>query len=65
MYLILKTIKMKLIQITDLQDFTFNINPDQITRVEEYPNSIIIHFSDGFGLKSNISLKQLLQLIQG
>jgi hypothetical protein len=56
---------MKLIQVTDLQNFVFNINPNQITRVEEYSksNTIVIHFSDGFGLKSNISLAQLLFLI--
>lgn len=56
---------MKLIQVTDLQNSIFNINPNQITRVEEYPtsNTIVIHFSDGFGLKSNITLKQLLFLI--
>jgi hypothetical protein len=57
---------MKLIPIKDLQDFTFNINPSQITRVEKYPksNKIIVYFSDGFGLQTNMSLQELNNLIQ-
>lgn len=65
MCLIIKTIKMTLIQISDLEKFIFNVNPAQITRVEEYSQYIVIYFSDGFGLKSNLSLAQLLHLIQG
>ena len=57
---------MKLISIKDLQDFTFNINPSQITRVEEYPksNKIIVYLSDGFGLQTNMSLQELNSLIK-
>jgi hypothetical protein len=56
---------MRLIQITDLQNFTFNVNPNQVTRVEEYPksNKIIVFLSDGFGIQTNTTLTELLKLI--
>lgn len=56
---------MKLIQITDLKNFTFNVNPNQITRVEEYPksNKIIVFLSDGIGIQTNLTLQELLNII--
>lgn len=56
---------MKLIKITDLQDFTYNVNPNQITRVEEYlkAEKIVVYLSDGFTIHTKLRLEGLLNLI--
>ena len=56
---------MKLIKITDLQDFTYNVNPNQITRVEEYPKAekIVVYLSDGCVIHTKLRLEGLLNLI--
>jgi len=54
---------MKFIEITDLSGFKFTINPNQITRIEEYTNKIIVFLSDGIGINTSINLRHLKDLI--
>ncbi len=53
-----------MIKIQDIEDNTHYINPNHIVRVESYSNSIIIYLSNNFGLKSAISIDNLLALIE-